>query len=228
MGSKFMVHIRRGKRKIGRGVYHFSIPRLVARLPNGGAVTTCPGATPWCRVNCYAAGGFFMLDHVKEAHYRNLLASLQDDFVDKMVEAIKRLYRRNRKKPIIVRLHVEGDFYSVDYIKKWAEIARRTVGIAYYYTYTRAWRIPKLKEAIERYLLPLPNFVVYASTDPFTGPPPTGWLEAGIEKTYSNDSTMCAHDIDKRITCDKCLYCAFGKGNVVFKYKPPKGARKSK
>jgi len=232
MRLKPRIHLVRGNRKLGKGVhipiYHFSIPRLIAYLEGGRFVVTCPGATPWCRVNCYASSTLFKLDNVKKAHLENLLASLSSNFVDEMVKIIIQRYRRNNRRPIIIRLHVEGDFYSEDYIRKWAEIAKLTAGIAYYYAYTRSWRIPRLREAIERHLKPLSNFVVYASTDEFTGPPPTGWLEAAIEKSYNPDFVVCANDLDKRIKCSDCLYCVFGKGNVVFKYKPPNRSRTPK
>ena len=187
--------------KLG-AIPHFSLPRGI----------TCPGATEWCKKYCYAAKGRHLYSSVRKSRWNNYEISKREDFVEIMVRAIRKLSERLGVR--VLRLHEEGDFYSVEYIKKWMRIAEKLPDI-HFYTYTRSWRIPELRAALEE-LRKLPNFTIIASTDPYTGPAPAGWPEAGIEKCYNERAARCPHDLDKRITCDKCKLCVKGIVNVWF------------
>jgi len=131
------------------------------------------------------------------------------------------LHREKEKKDPI-RLHVAGDFYEGEYVDKWIEICKALPGWKFY-SYTRSWQIPEIKERLEE-LRRLDNFVLYASTDEYTGKPPEGWLEAGICFTYTKPARVCPHDVQKlrgipvkrAIKCAKCMYCPEGRGHVWF------------
>ena len=129
-----------GNRKLG-DVPFFSLP----------PVATCPGATPFCLKWCYAVYEIAnWRAHVREA--ASYLLSLRDDFPEVILRYLRRLPHR------AVRLHVSGDFYSAEYLEKWAEAARREPGRVFY-TYTKSFRILRQVETP-------PNLVVHLSADP--------------------------------------------------------------
>ncbi|MHC1635190.1 MAG: GP88 family protein, partial [Candidatus Methanospirareceae archaeon] len=116
------------------------------------------------------------------------------------------------------RLHISGDFYSTEYIKKWCEIARRNKHITFL-AFTRAWRVEELRKELLS-LLKLKNFVLYLSTDMTTEKPPESFIkrgafEAGIDKTYYKPAKECS----KRYMCSECLHCFKRKGHIFFSTK---------
>jgi len=116
-----------GNHKLGKDILVFNLNRGV----------TCPGRSPWCRKNCYEHKSY-RYPAVRPARDRNLAATMADDFVDKIVAEIQ----KPRKKPIRgVRIHGSGDFYSLEYLRKWFEIARRCPGIQFKAN-TRSWMLP--------------------------------------------------------------------------------------
>lgn len=97
-----------GNRKLARGVLIWNLPRLL----------TCPGAGQ-CVEYCYEKKIERIYPGVKVSRQRNLEFSKREDFVQRIVE-----YLRKRKERL-VRIHESGDFYSRDYLEKWKEIARQ-------------------------------------------------------------------------------------------------------
>ena len=97
---------------------------LIWNLP---AQNTCPHATELCKKYCYAKKAERLYPQVLKCREDNLQDSLQDDFVQNMVNAIEEY--RNRKswkdKTILFRIHESGDFYNAEYTKKWLEVAGR-------------------------------------------------------------------------------------------------------
>lgn len=99
----------------------------VFNLPQG---ISCPEATKICSEGCYQIIPEAMLaapnrNSAVLIHRKiNLLKSLQDDFVENMINKINGL-RPNPGEKIFIRIHASGDFYSEDYIRKWFEIALR-------------------------------------------------------------------------------------------------------
>ncbi|AFA38112.1 hypothetical protein Pogu_0085 [Pyrobaculum oguniense TE7] len=129
-----------GNRKLGE-IPFYSLP----------PVATCPGATPFCIRWCYAVYEIAnWRAHVREA--ASYLLSLRDDFPDIVQRFLRRLPHRT------VRLHVSGDFYSVEYLEKWAEVARREPSRVFY-TYTKSFGLVRRVEAPR-------NLVIHLSADP--------------------------------------------------------------
>lgn len=214
-----VVHISKGNAKLGT-LPNFNLPPrsfiVNEGLPDdlGGAVVgkdgrivTCPGATRWCRWNCYAQKGQFTANAsvIMREYAENFVASLQPDFVDTAVAAIRKALRGAEP---LFRLHVSGDFYSAAYARKWVEIAERLPDV-HFYVYTKAWRIMteadaeeadlgldyRLLNTINEEIIPvlremnrLPNFVVLLSTDETSGPIPDDlaaeFREAGIVSEF--------------------------------------------
>jgi len=185
---------------------NFSIPAFMWEPLE---LKTCPGATPWCEKWCYAMRGRFQWGRVLSKHAWNLEQTLRPDFADRAIEELRRKWPG-----MPVRIHVAGDFYSAEYVEKWIDIVDALQHLVFY-TYTRSWRVPEIRAVLEK-LMQYPNIIIYASTDPDTGPPPEGWLEAGIDRTYLAPSVQCFNSRDRRIKCRWCMYCAEGRGHVWF------------
>lgn len=80
---------------------------------------TCPGSTALCRSTCYARKAEVAYPDCLPSRARNYAASMDDNFVDRMVEIIA------GKACSFFRIHESGDFYSQSYLEKWFAIARQ-------------------------------------------------------------------------------------------------------
>lgn len=178
--------ISRGNLKLGV-LPSFSLP----------VMTTCPGKTPFCDRYCYGLKGNFILVNVKEANDRRLDATLKGDFVEIIVGEI-----RKAKSPAF-RIHVIGDFYSVEYIEKWIDITEQLPAVVFFGS-TRSWRCDFLAEAMKRFR-DLENVYLRASVDltDTTKPDGCGWRLWSVEGEGMN----CPHDVGKAESCFACKRC---------------------
>lgn len=176
----------RGNLKLGK-LPSFSLP----------VITTCPGKTPFCEQYCYGLRGMFTLTEISDSNERRLDASLRSDFVPIIVREI-----REKRFPAF-RLHVIGDFYSAEYIKKWIEIAT-IIDEVIFFGSTRSWRCDFLAETLKEFR-DLPNVYMKASVDdtdeldPFA----CGWRVWSIE----GKGQPCPHDSKAVSSCASCGRC---------------------
>lgn len=100
---------------------------LIWNLP---AVRTCPYKTPECERLCYALKAERQYPTCLPSRERHYEETLKESFVDDMIEAIERkLARKSAKgRKTFFRIHESGDFYNVEYARKWTEIARHFIG----------------------------------------------------------------------------------------------------
>lgn len=158
----------------------FNIPPLLTCYPS-----------KWCKEHCYALHRRFLWPSVKKAMMWRYKQSLKKDFVSKMIEELKR--RKSIKR---VRIHITGDFYSEEYIYKWAEIAKNFSNIIFRTNTKQIRFFPLMKK-----IFPI-NVVIRESTDvsrPTTNTFPQAAIEGvkGSEKFYK-----CLDD------CQACnFYC---------------------
>src|SRR3990167_3149990 len=160
-----------GNMKIGLGVRTYS--RLPGH-PNSRALGlteeytrrgTCPGATLECQSICYAARPVAEQGVVYEMWRRNS----DYESVPPIPDDCK-----------LLRIHVSGDFTTVDYIEGWIVRLKERPDVTAW-AYTRSWRVPELLPALER-LRVLPNIQLFASMDSSTKElPPEGWRRAWID-----------------------------------------------
>jgi len=120
--------------------------------------STCPFAKGCLGADykCYAQKGAYAWPKVKEAYNNRYLLSKQDNFINIMNEAIQ------KKKVDILRLHDSGDFYSVDYLNKWIQIANDNKEVIFY-AYTKS--IPFFKRSKEMdttFLLPKNLIIIFS------------------------------------------------------------------
>lgn len=184
------ITLSKGNTKIGN-IVSFSLP----------AITTCPGRTPWCEKKCYAHRLEKRYPNVRNSYASNLEASKQEDFVEKMNESLAKI------KTNTVRLHVSGDFYSIEYIENWIKIIKANPDIQFY-TYTKSWRIPDLLPYIVT-LAQVENLVVFASTDDDTK---GETIPKGMREAYAGDNKpdkflFCLEQAGKADSCESCKMC---------------------
>lgn len=142
-----------GNRKLGEVIFTFTLP----------AVKTCPGRSKLCEKVCYALRGHLRMV-LDAGHYDpKYQASLGDDFVERMIREIR--FRQCQ----IVRLHVAGDFYSAEYVRKWIAIVTACPNVRFF-VYTRSWRVAEIRPDINK-LARLKNIRVWFSCDRDTGIP---------------------------------------------------------
>lgn len=135
MGIKWTTGNSKLAKENGRGynILGFGIPADYNFLDkNGQACNTCPGACA-CKGVCYAKQGRYLMPNVRDARVRNLTESLGDSFV---LDATADLGYYKRRGYNVVRLHDSGDFYSQEYLDKWAAIAQNHPDLIFY-AYTK-------------------------------------------------------------------------------------------
>lgn len=84
----------------------------------------CPFASVGCAIACYAKGGLHKMPTVKASREKSYKASLDVRFAEKMVYTIEveLTSRRYNGNVMLIRVHESGDFYSLEYLKKWVKI----------------------------------------------------------------------------------------------------------
>jgi len=145
-----MIKIRRVRNLLVAG--NSTMPKSVG-IWNLPALETCTPSA-WCKKHCYALQGRFIWSNIKAAHQWRLEESRKLGFPGKMVAEIL------RRRFYFVRIHISGDFYNGEYVKKWAWIAKRSPQVLFR-TNTKSYNYFKLMKDI----FPS-NIVVRESTDP--------------------------------------------------------------
>ena len=111
----------------GVKIMNFSIP---AYKTKSGKIT-CPFAAD-CVKFCYAQkGNYTRFPVVKEMMEQKYTISKQPDFVELMSKEVI------KKKATHIRIHDSGDFYSINYLLKWVNIANDNPGVIFY-AYTKS------------------------------------------------------------------------------------------
>lgn len=164
-------------KKLGSGVWHFSLP----------AITTCPGRTGACEAACYACKAHYHQTNVKRRLAINEAARNDPKFVSRVTLQIRQDGIHD------LRIHPSGDLDSSEYIQKWVEIATRR-NTTNMWAYTRSWRPLASERTGEDLLKDLvalakrPNMQMFFSCDNETGAPPR---IAGVHRAF-----MMQHDKD--------------------------------
>lgn len=123
-------------------VYNFTLPAF--RTMTGDVV--CPNAGV-CAAGCYARQGTYMFSNVAKKHAANYEESKLSSFTIKMIEEVRTLKKR-AKKPLYIRIHDSGDFYSDDYLQKWIMIARVNSDVTFYAYTKNVEQFKRLKDSI--------------------------------------------------------------------------------
>ncbi len=130
-----------------------------------GTAGSCPDATSDCESVCYAARtekqykavsanvrhNFELLRNADYAGMVSMLSSMIAEFV---VDCEKRGAEK------AFRIHWDGDFFSIDYAKAWAEVVRSYPDVQFW-VYTRSFRTVNVLP----YIVGIDNLAVYLSVD---------------------------------------------------------------
>jgi hypothetical protein len=112
-------------------------------------IVHCPLAGS-CKAFCYATVGQQAFASGVKRRAAAFKATLDPAFVQNMHSEIQRWKRKIKA----IRAHDSGDFYSMDYLRNWLEIARLNPDVRFY-AYTKS--LPFVHKAFELGLVP-PNF----------------------------------------------------------------------
>lgn len=93
----------------------------------------CPMAGV-CPKFCYALQGFQAFKGAVLKRARAYVATLQSDFVPRMIAEIRKAQKKGTR---AIRIHDSGDFYSLRYMLNWIEIAN-SVPEMQFYAYTKS------------------------------------------------------------------------------------------
>ena len=132
-------------------ILNFSLPAY--KTQNNKMV--CPFAKD-CVKYCYAQKGNYRFPSVKKGLNNRYELSKKDEFITIMNANIL------LERPTHVRIHDSGDFYSVDYLNKWVQIAKDNKDVIFY-AYTKSIPFFKLtKEMNTNFLLPKNLIIIFS------------------------------------------------------------------
>lgn len=88
------------------------------------ALLDCPYKSIGCAIVCYATKGQHNAPSVKDNRERAKKATLKESFADDMIYTLETEFKslRYMGNHMILRLHESGDFYSLEYLKKWIKV----------------------------------------------------------------------------------------------------------
>lgn len=93
---------------------------------NVRAVKDCPFRSAGCEAVCYATKGNHVFPSCIESRERAYRESLSPFFADTILYtiAVEKLSKRYKDAVMLIRIHESGDFYSVQYLRKWIQVWR--------------------------------------------------------------------------------------------------------
>lgn len=124
------------------GIFNWCLPAWAGRMADGRTYNTCPSAGI-CHKVCYARAGAYRFSNVLARHERNLAYVLDDlpGWERQMAAEIRR-----KKRPIVVRVHDAGDFFSDDYTLAWLRVMHACPD-SRFYSYTK--EVTRFRHLIE-------------------------------------------------------------------------------
>ena len=117
--KKLNVNVNGNKKLVNNENVRF----IIWNIP---ACKTCPFATENCKAACYARKAERVYPQVLPCRENNFTESLKPDFVENMIFTIEKELnsKKFRGKKAFFRIHESGDFYNMEYAKKWIEICK--------------------------------------------------------------------------------------------------------
>jgi len=143
-----------------------------------------------CKEYCYARKIENLRPRVKAKWEDNLKRTKRKDFVEKMADELS-------FSGDFIRVHVSGDFYSQEYLNKWCELAwmfqHKT-----FLVYTKAIDLDFSKRP--------ENLRVILSDDQQIWSPLHKYFD-GVATMQQDKKYFTCPYVEKRTTCDECMYC---------------------
>lgn len=125
-------------------IYNWGIPAYQSKT----GLRTCPAAGT-CAKGCYATQGAYAWSNVAQAYEYRLAVSQSATFVQSMQTELNRAIKLSAKKRkrLAIRIHDSGDFYSIDYIKRWFEVIQANPEVLFY-AYTKQVKLFKAMQLV--------------------------------------------------------------------------------
>lgn len=200
MMEQIHANISKGNSKTG-AIPSFSIPS--GKTCSKKACQTC------YQQGCYARKIERLRPRVREAYKNNLLmATVHMEQLEKELN----WYFDGPNSPKLFRVHISGDFFSVEYFEMWMRVISK-------HPSTRFLAFTKQDGVIKPYISKLPtNLSLVWSAWPGVPVPrdirrvlPVAWMQDGTEKRVTKDAVSCPGNCE---TCAKCW--ALSGSDVVF------------
>lgn len=198
---------------------------------NTRAIKDCPFRSSGCESVCYATKGNHQFSDVKNSREKSFQETRSENFVEKMIYTIH--YHLNSKRYneniMIVRIHESGDFYSVQYLKRWVMIWKEfenESNIKFVF-YTKSFpfflMLSKSEKEIIRNMMKKGNMSINLSTDDTTDKKQiVAYLNMISEFPLANSYRVTEKytEKDDKCDCENCAKCgacnkATGKEKVV-------------
>ena len=191
-----------GNSKLGKGVYTWSMlpGNKVYNLVINGKEYSVKGTCPCNCPGCYAQTGFYKMSNVIEANaIKTICARINIEWTRRAI--IAQIRAENIK---LVRIHASGDFFNIDYIEMWKDIAAECADCTFW-TYTK-------NSAAENAFTDLKNINVVKSVIPGKGFNfgHCDYILACYEmlKEAGKNVYICRCGIDKNQHCVNCTACS--------------------
>ena len=211
-----------GNKKIGKGVWHFSItagtapvstevvmkalgPIAAQYMESGKDLKVMCGGTCSCNCpGCYAQGGHYVKSNVRASlAWRTFLCR---EFLEWVEQAIKAQIQADHIE--YLRIHAAGDFFSNEYVMMWVRIAEAFPETTFW-TYTKtAFTACKVFDSLQ-------NCNIVKSIVSINGKSGVNYGKAGYImalyqelKAAGKSVWVCRCGIDKNQHCSGCHHCA--------------------
>lgn len=197
---------------------------------NTRAILDCPFRSAGCEAVCYATKGNHQFPSVKDSRARSFEESKRDDFTKRMAYTIRYHLQTKRYKDsvMVLRIHESGDFYSVQYLRKWIEIWKNLEGEPVLFVfYTKSFpfflMLTEEEKNVIRRMMKSGQLAMNLSIDDTTSTrQKIAYLEMLKEFPLANTYrvTETATEDDDKCDCADCARCgacnkATGKEKVV-------------
>lgn len=200
----------------------FDNPETLERIRyaqfNTRAILDCPFRSAGCESVCYATKGNHQFPSVKDSRSRSYDESKRIDFPERMEHTIRYHMdtKRYRNSIMLIRIHESGDFYSLQYLKKWVRIWERFKNDDFirFVFYTKSFRFflmldEKEKDTIRRMMKSGHIAINLSLDDTTTKAQRIAYLQMITEYPLANTyyCTEKVDDVEHDNVCD-CADCA--------------------
>ena len=185
---------------------------------NTRAIIDCPFRSAGCERICYATKGNHTKPSVKGSRIHSAEESRRQDFSDAVVYTVRveKKSKRYKDAVMLIRIHESGDFYSVQYLRKWvkawAELEHED-GVQFVF-YTKSFpfflMLTDDEKAIINRMLSSGKLAINLSIDDTTNPEQKiAYLKciATFPKANTYICTEHVEDVEHDNVCD-CADCA--------------------
>lgn len=183
---------------------------------NTRAILDCPCRSAGCEAVCYATKGNHLYPSVKESRINSYAVSKEENFSEKMVYTIRYHLTTKRYKGnvMLLRIHESGDFYSIQYLRKWVKIWRELydVNSVHFVFYTKSFpfflKLNEEEKAVINSMMEKGTLSMNLSIDDTTSREQmSNYLKMIQAFPLANTYRVTKHASEKDDKCD-CANCA--------------------